>query len=104
MIERASVGVGADMRVQQVGFAVFDEAVRVLEIGLALANRLHFCASERDAGFEFVQQKVIVAGRAVHGRVSLTGRHRLTRLRFLRGWCSGLTQLPGHTFGYESSC
>src|SRR3984957_19313795 len=104
MIERTSVRVGADMRVQQVGFAVFDNAVRILEIGFALANGLHFCAPERNAGFEFIQQKVIVAGRAVHGSVSLTGCHRLTWLRFLRGGCSVLTQLPGHTFGYESSC
>src|ERR1700678_281979 len=104
MIERASVRVRADMRVQQVGFPVFENAVCILEIGLALANGLHFCASQRDAGFEFVQQKVIVAGRAVHGSVSLTGCHWLTRLRFLRRWCSVLAQLPGHTFGYESSC
>ena len=99
------MGVGADMRVQQIGFAVFDDAVRILEIGLALANPLHFRASECDPGFELIQQEVIMAGRAVHGSVSLTRRDRLTRwLRFLRGWCSGLTRLPVHTFGYESSC
>src|ERR1700678_4455231 len=96
--------VGTDMGIQQIGFAVFDDAVRILQIGLALANGLHFCASERDAGFEFVQEKVIAAGRAVHGSVPLTGRDWFTRLRFLRGWSSALTQLTRHTFGYESSC
>ena len=92
------------MGIQQISFAVLDNPVRVLKICLTFANGLDFGAPERDAGFEFVQQKVIVAGRAVHGSVSLTGCHGLTRLRFLRGWCSVLAQLPGHTFGYESSC
>jgi hypothetical protein len=48
------------MRIQQIGFAVFDDAVRILEIGLPFANGLNFRASERDAGFEFVEQKVVM--------------------------------------------
>src|ERR1700761_4025117 len=96
--------IGTDMRIQQISFAVFDDAVRILEIVLALANGLHFRAPERDAGFEFVQKKVIMAGGAVDSSVSLTRRDGLPGLRFLRGWGSVLSQLTGHTFGYESSC
>ena len=73
------------MRIQQIGFAVFDDAVSVLEIGFALADGLHLGASQRDAGFEFVQQKVVMAGGAVDGGVPLAGGYRIALLGFLRG-------------------
>jgi len=92
------------MRVQQVRFAVFNDSVSIFEIGFAFANGLDFCASKGDAGFKFVEQKVIMPRGAIHGGVSLTGCDRFPGLRFLRRWISRLTLLPGHTFGYESSC
>jgi hypothetical protein len=41
---------------------------------------------------------------AVDRSIPLTGGDWFPRLRFLRGWIGRLTLLPGHTFGYESSC
>ena len=96
--------IGANVRVQQIRFAVFNDSVSIFEIGFAFANGLDFRASERDPGFEFVQQKVVVSCGAVYRSISLTGGDWLSRLRFLSRWMSGLIQLPGHTFGYESSC
>ncbi len=92
------------MRVQQIRFAVLDDSVGIFEIRLAFANRFDFGASEGDAGFEFVEQKVVMPRVAIHRGVSLTGCDWLASFRFLRRWISGLTLLPGHTFGYESSC
>jgi hypothetical protein len=85
------------MRVQQIRFAVFDDSVSIFEIGFALTNGLDFCASKGDAGFKFVEQKVIMPRGAIHGRVPLTGCDWFTRFRFLRRWISRLTLLPGHT-------
>src|ERR1700733_8946406 len=98
------MGVRTDMRIQQIGFAVFDDAISILEIGLSLTDRLHLGASKRDTGFEFVQQKVVVPGCAVDGSTPLAGSDRFSGLGFLGGWIRGLRVLPGHTFGYESSC
>src|ERR1700729_1012288 len=98
------MGVGTDMRIQQIGFAVFYDAISILEIGLTLTDRLHLGASERDTGFEFVEQKVVMPRRAVDGSIPFAGRDRFSGLGFLRGWIRGLSVLPGHTFGYESSC
>jgi hypothetical protein len=92
------------MRIQQKRFAVLDDSVSIFEIRLAFANRFDFGASEGDAGFEFVEQKVVMTRGAVYRSISLTGGNWFPRLRFLRGWIGRLTLLPGHTFGYESSC
>jgi hypothetical protein len=104
VVQRVSVRVGTNMRVQQIRFAVFNDSVSIFEIGFALANGLDFCASEGDAGFKFVEQKVVMPGGAIYGGISFTGCDWFTGFRFLRSWISGLTLLPGHTFGYESSC
>src|SRR3984957_14837523 len=104
VVGRVSMGVGTDMRIQQIRFAVFDDAISILEIGLALTDRLHLGASKRDTGFEFVEQKVVMPGGAVDRSIPFARSHRLSGLGFLRGWIRGLSVLPGHTFGYESSC
>src|SRR5580658_4429605 len=96
--------VGTDMSVQQIRFAVFDDAVGVLQIGLSLADGLDLSTPEGNAGFELIQQEVVMTRGAIHGSVALTGGDRLPGLRFLRGWIRCLTQWPGHTFGYQSSC
>jgi hypothetical protein len=98
------MGIRADMRIQQICFAVFDDSIRIFEIGLAFANGLNFGSPERDAGLELVEQKVIMRRGAIDCGVSLSSGDRFSRLRFLRGWSSVLTRLAGHTFGYESSC
>jgi hypothetical protein len=92
------------MRIQQIGFAVFDDAVSILEISLSLTDRLHLGASQRDTGLEFVEQKVVMSRCAVDGSIPFAGRNRFSGLGFLGRWIRGLRVLPGHTFGYESSC
>src|ERR1700722_9670521 len=104
VVQRVSMRVRTDMRVQQKSFAVLDNSVSIFEIRFAFANRFDFGASEGDSSFEFVEQKVVMSRCAIHGSISLTGGDWFPRLRFLRGWIGRLTLLPGHTFGYESSC
>ena len=53
------------MRVQQKGLAVLDQSVGVLEIGFALADGFDLGAAQGDAGLEFLQQEVVVAGGAI---------------------------------------
>src|ERR1700748_2268318 len=98
------MGVGTDMRIQQIRFAVFYDAISILEIGFSLTDRLHLGASERDTGFEFVEQKVVMTGCAVDGSIPFPGGDRFSGLGLLGRWIRGLSVLPGHTFGYESSC
>src|ERR1700722_9509851 len=95
--------VGANMRIQQPGFAVFDNSVRIFKIGLAFADGLDLCAPQRDAGFKLVEEKVMMPGGTIYGSVPLPGRHRFTRF-LLSGWMGRLILWPGHTFDYESSC
>jgi hypothetical protein len=95
------------MRVQQIGFAVLDDSVRILEIGFSFTNGFHFGAPKRETGFEFIQQKVVMSRGAIHGGVPFPSSNWFPGFRFLHGWSSwlgGVTLLPGHTFGYESSC
>jgi len=98
------MGIGADMRIQQIRFAVLNDSIRIFEIGLAFTNGFNLRSSERDAGFELVEQEVIVRRGAIDRGVSLTRGDWFPGFRFLRGWSSVLTRLAGHTFGYESSC
>jgi hypothetical protein len=43
-------------------------------------------------------------GCPVDGSVPFASSNRLSGLGFLGRWIRGLSVLPGHTFGYESSC
>ena len=59
------------MQVEQEGLAVFDQAIGILEVGVALADGLDLGSAEGDAGFKLFQEEVVVAGHAVVGRVAL---------------------------------
>ena len=80
-----SVGVRTDMQVEQKGLAVFDEAVGILEIGLAFADGFDLSAAEGDAGFKFVGQKVVVACHAVVGSIALSAGDGVSRADGLLG-------------------
>ena len=67
------------MHVEQKRFAVLDEAVGVLEVGLALADGLDLGAAQGHAGFEPLQQEVVVAGGAVVRGVALAGGDGVAR-------------------------
>jgi len=47
--------IGRDVDVQQPQLAIAHERVAVLDLGLALAQRLHLRARERNAAFEAVE-------------------------------------------------
>ena len=57
MIGVIAMVVGADVAVEEPEFAVFDQAVGVLKIGLARADGFDLGSGERDSGLEFFQQK-----------------------------------------------
>jgi hypothetical protein len=67
------VGEGTDVGVEEEGLAVFEEAVGVLEVGLAFADGLDLGAAEGDAGFDAVGEEVVEAGGAVEGGVAEAG-------------------------------
>src|SRR5271156_117113 len=97
MIQRVAVRIGADMGIQKEGLAVFEQAVGVFEVGLALANGLNFAAAQCDSRLEFVEQEIVMAGRAVHGGVALAGGDRIARFRLPRRRCAnGMGALACH--------
>ena len=65
------------MGVQQPQFAVFDDAVGVLQIGPPGADGLHLSAGEHDSGLELFQQKIKMRGGAVLGGIALAASHRI---------------------------
>ncbi len=80
-----SVRVRTDMDVEQKRLAILDEAVGILQVGLALADGLDLGAAQRNAGLKFFQQKVVVAGGAIMRGVPLAAGHGVARLRGLFG-------------------
>ena len=81
VVHGVAVGERADVGVQEEAFAVFEQAVGVLEVGLAFADGLDLGAAEGDAGLELVGEEVIVAGGAVEGGVALAGGDGVAVLR-----------------------
>jgi hypothetical protein len=64
---------GADVGVEQEGFAVFEQTVGVLEVGFAFADGFDLGAAQRNAGFDAVGEEVVEAGGAVESGVTLAG-------------------------------
>src|SRR5271168_4710387 len=94
MIQCVAVGVGADVGVQEESLAVFEQPVGILEVGFAFADGFDFGAAEGDAGLEFVEQKVVVAGGAVNRGVALAGGDGIAGFRLFRGgWADGMGAL-----------
>src|SRR5579863_7604982 len=79
------MGIRTDMHVEQKRLAVLDEAIGVLQVRLAFADRLDLGSAQGDAGLELLQEKVVVAGRAVVRGVPLAAGHRVARLGGLAG-------------------
>src|ERR1700722_19318732 len=74
------------MQIQEERLAILDESVGVPEVCLPLADGLHLGAAQRHAGFEFLEEKVIMAGSPVVRGVALAAGHRVARLgRLFRG-------------------
>jgi hypothetical protein len=73
------------MQVEQKRLAVLDEAIGISKVGLALANGLDFGPAQGNAGFEFLQEKVVVAGVAVVRCVAFA-RGRAPSAERLRDW------------------
>src|SRR5664279_2843102 len=88
-----SVRIRADMNIEQESLSVLDEAVGVLEVGLAFSDGLDFSAAQSHAGFEFLKQEVVMAGDSVVGGVALAGGHGVARPRRLLG--------SGRVLGYD---
>ena len=53
------------MCIQQKALPILQQAVRVLQVGLALADRLHLGPAQRHASLELIGQKIIKARRPV---------------------------------------
>src|ERR1039458_4314721 len=73
MIGVVAVLIGADVAVEEPEFALLDQAVGVLEIGLAGANGLYFGSGENHSGLEFFEQEIVVTCVPVNGGILLPG-------------------------------
>src|SRR6266508_1167367 len=65
VVELVGARVGTDMGIDQENFAATDLGVAIDEVGLAVAQRLHFTAEENEAGFVGLVDEVIMARLAV---------------------------------------
>jgi hypothetical protein len=61
------------MRIQQPELAILHQCVGIFQIGVAGADRFDFGAGKHDPGFQFVLEKIIMACRAIHGRIAFAG-------------------------------
>src|SRR5258708_33513235 len=101
----------SNMYVEQKRLAVLDQAIGVLQIGLALADGLDLGATEGHAGLKPVQQKVVMAGGSVLRSVPLArgdrgaGPNRLLRPGTVRLYdnVAGLASHPGKTSNFHRS-
>ncbi len=73
-----AVGVRRDVRTEEEGLAVLHQDVGVLEVGVSLPERLDLRPGQRQAGFELLQDEVVVKGLLVRGN------ELLARVRFRR--------------------
>ena len=85
------------MNVEQKRLAILDEPVGILEVGFAFADGLDLGSAQGHAGFELLQQEVIMAGGTILGGVSFAGGHGVARPRRLCG--AGAVRLNNHVAG-----
>jgi hypothetical protein len=77
---------------KQKRLAVLDQAVGVFQVGLALADRLHLGAAQRNSGLEFLEEKVVMPG----CRLCVASRSPLaTGSRGFAGLVAGWRVFPG---------
>src|ERR1017187_7301611 len=90
MVEDVAMFIGANVRVDQPEFAILHQPVGVLEVSSPSAHRFHFGSAQGDAGFELLQQKVVVRRGAVDRSVPLSAGRRIAPwLLFLLGTAFG---------------
>jgi hypothetical protein len=88
MVEDVAVIVGADVGIEEPEFAVLEEAVGVLEVGVAGTDGLDLGASEDDARLKFFKQEVVMRSDPIDGSVSFAGGGRVAAGILLRvGLC-----------------
>lgn len=93
MVHGVAMRERTDVRVEQEGFAVFDQAVGVFELGLAFTNAFDLSAAQSDARFIPVKEEVVVGGRAVDGSVAAAHGDGVARQSF--AWWTGLRGCAG---------
>jgi hypothetical protein len=82
--------------VEEPEFAVLDEAVGVLEIGLAGSNGLYFGSGENDSGLEFFEQEIVVTRVPVYSGILFSGSGGLAARIFLPIGLGLVGSLLGH--------
>src|SRR5580658_2831029 len=92
----AGVGIRSDMRIQQKGFPILDEAVGVLQIGLTLADRLDLGPAQGYARLVLLEDEVVVTGLAILGGVAGAGSHRVAQFGLRRSRFYGMAGGSGH--------
>ncbi len=90
------------MGVEQKGLAILEQAVGVLQVGLALANALDLGPAQGDAGLEAIFKEVVEGGRPVKGGIARAHRDgiavlRLHRAGFGHGGDCRVGEGAGHT-------
>ena len=68
------------MGIQQEAFAIFEQAVGVFEVCLALADRFDLGATEGDSALELIGEEIVEAGRAIERGVAFARCYRVAVL------------------------
>src|SRR5271169_2974367 len=89
--------VRTDMAIEEPKFAVLDEPVGVLEVGLAGADRLDLGSGENHSCLEFFEQEVVVAGVPIYGSILLPRGGRLAARILLPIGLGLVAGLLGHS-------
>jgi hypothetical protein len=92
VVVHVAVLVGADVGIEQPEFAIFDEAVRIFEVGEAAANGFGLGSGQHHATLKFFQQEVVMRSDPINSGIALAAGGGLAARRFLR---SGLRLMCG---------
>jgi len=96
VVRITTVLVWTDVAVKKPEFAVLDQAVGVFETDLAGTDRFDLGAGQRDSGFIFFEQEIVVAGVPIGGGIPLAAGGGLAARLFLSIRLGLVGSLPRH--------
>src|ERR1700728_973687 len=99
MIVVAGVGIRSNMRVQQEGLPILNQAVGILEIGFALPDRLDLGPAQGHPRLVLLEKEVVVGRLAILGGVAGAGSHRVPRSGLGRVRLDEMAGRSGHNRG-----
>src|SRR5437763_5496763 len=103
MVVDIAVLVRPDVGIQEPYSVIFDQSVRIFEVGETSPHRFHLGSGENDARLKFFQQEVVMGSDPINSSVSVTRGSGIPARRFLRIGLSLVCGLARHGSFYLSS-